>query len=95
MEIKQFCKVCGAEKVLTPAGVRKDGTTWDAFYGCPNFKDQIHKQAKANKTLPNAPGSPRTNEDSKDGFAIMSEEFIALKQKIEQLIKAIEENITG
>ena len=44
METQEFCKVCGAVKKWKEGGTRKDGTTWDGFMACPNYKAHPPKQ---------------------------------------------------
>lgn len=86
------CNVCGQPMRQIPAGVsKKTGMAYDAFMACPNRCRQV-------KTSPNAPQSPTTHQNTGSGdvaFKIMSDEFIALKNKIEELIKEIQQNVIG
>ncbi len=42
-----ICKTCGAEREYHENGIRRDGSTYDSFWGCPNYKDDQHQTAKA------------------------------------------------
>jgi len=38
MENARKCKICGATQEWVEAGMRKDGSSYEGFWGCPNFK---------------------------------------------------------
>ncbi len=45
-----ICNICGSVKEIVPAGKRKDGTSFKAFMGCPNWKSHKDTQ-KAEKPV--------------------------------------------
>ena len=49
---ENICEFCGTEKELVPAGKRKDGSTFNSFMGCPNFKSHPKdtKRSTSNKS---------------------------------------------
>jgi hypothetical protein len=61
-----ICDICGAAKKWREAGTRRDGTTFDAFWGCPNYKNHPPKgqagppaaQARPQTAPAPNPGSP-------------------------------------
>ena len=90
------CVKCQKELRVIPAGVSKaSGKPYPAFYVCDNKCNLRGLMDTRVEGSPDAPGRPTQRPQSEDGFKIMSEEFIALKQKIDELIKTIEDNVTG
>lgn len=69
------CKVCGTEKVLRPAGITKNGTPYESFYSCPNYRDPKHRQAKEEY---------KKKKEPINGNAILSDEIIGRLDKIEK-----------
>jgi len=85
---------------LKPAGSNpKTGKTWKEFWACPNWKDDAHKKAKEewSKVNPkfnpptgtfnqsnNAPNAPTTHKYSEDGLLILSDNFVALKDRFNE-----------
>jgi hypothetical protein len=75
------CKVCGSEMRLVPAGVSKStGKAYQAFESCPNRCKQPREGGNGSGDV---------------AFKIMSDEFISLKQKIDELIVEIRNNVIG
>jgi hypothetical protein len=76
------CKVCGQDMRLVPAGVSKStGKPYQAFESCPNRCKQ-----------------PRENGGGGSGdiaFKIMSDKFIELINKVDELIVEIRNNVIG
>lgn len=77
------CQVCGQELKTIPAGISKTtGKPYKEFTACPNRCKQQPKQVQA----PQGEG---------DGFKIMADEFISLRNKVDELIKEIRDSIVG
>ena len=81
MEEAPPCKVCGRPKEFREAGTRKDGTTYDAFWGCPDWKNTIHKNAKEKWQKKSAP----IQQKGEIGWEIIEDEIKALKDKDKEL----------
>lgn len=80
------CKVCNSEMKTIPAGVsKKTGNPYNAFEACPN--KCVQPRAFNNS-------QPNRQSDGQVAFKIMSDEFVNLKLKVEELIKKIEESLS-
>lgn len=75
-----ICKVCGRPKEYHEGGTRKDGTSYDSFWGCPDWKDTIHKNAKEKwQKKQEQPKKPEI------GWDIIADEIKALRDKDAEL----------
>ena len=75
------CKICDTPLELHEGGFRKDGTEYKEFWGCPNYKDDQHKQAK----------TEWKNKQQKltaqlDKTALLMDEFTALNKRFDSLV---------
>ena len=80
------CATCSQELKVIPAGVsKKTGRAYNSFTACPNKCQQPRSQGSSS--------TPSHSGD--DGFKIMADEFIALKNKIEELLAEIKSSVIG
>jgi len=83
---ENVCPICGTTKKLVPAGISKrTGQPYDEFWACPL------KCKKTDGTFKPVDYSSKQVEDvkivDKDSFLITG--FVALREKVEELIKVI------
>lgn len=67
-----MCLECNVPLERVSAGVRKDGTTYDSFMGCPNYRN--HKGKKGSHQKPNM--------SAVDPIKIISDEIIAMRDNM-------------
>ncbi|MFA5652261.1 MAG: hypothetical protein WC933_02760 [Candidatus Paceibacterota bacterium] len=94
------CPICHKELSVIKAGVSKStGKPYLAFYACPNKCNLRGVMDTRVQTAPqgwaNTAGTMPQTPVPTDGFKIMSDEFINLKDKIEELLKEIRTNVLG
>ena len=76
-----ICEFCGEEKYLKPAGVKKDGTPYDAFWSCKNWVSEKGKTTKAQfKT------SPQPQNGRADGFQVIGDTLFRIESKLDILL---------
>jgi len=78
--MEKICSKCGK-----PMKRRK--SSYGEFWGCTGYPDCKHTE-KDEKQQPN-------NTSSDDSFKMIVDEFIALKNKVDELIKEIRDSIVG
>ena len=68
-----LCKICGAALSWKDGGTRKDGTTYDGFMACPNYKNHPKK------------GQPQFQK-AVDSSAIILDEIQEVNKRLDKLI---------
>lgn len=99
---KEACPECGAKYPKPAISARKDGTaSWCKSCGT-NWKIAINTPAGWNqlgaklgaRTSPEASGSPTRVVPQADGFAVLTENVIALRDEVKTLIALIKEQLS-
>ena len=88
------CEVCGATKNWVKPGVRKDGTEYEGFWGCPNWKE--HKNTTPAPQTPQKPyykpaerDIPAVKEKESPRDAILVDLLNEINSKLDIIIKEI------
>ena len=90
---KQICTICNTDKVYREAGENRVGKKYDAFWGCPNYKDQQHQDTKRQWNKPsNAPERPQSEPD---GFQVIAEELRKINDRIDKLGEYLKNALGG
>ena len=85
MESDKICKICGAEKDYHESGERKDGSHYDAFWGCANYRDEQHRNAKA--------GYKKSATQDNTGNKLIMEELAGINSRLDKLIAYVVKNL--
>ena len=80
------CKICGATKEWVEPGMRKDGTNYDGFYGCPNYRNHPKQ--------PERGGYQRSITPQKPGEALIMEELVSFRKEINERLDAMAEYLS-
>lgn len=88
--MSQVCTDCGEEKVFRPAGIKKNGEPYQAFWSCPNWKE--HKRfgnPSAEPAIINTKPQNGTTVQSKadDPILLLSDEIKAINERLDALGK--------
>ena len=78
----QTCDICGPPKEWKEAGVRKDGTPFDGFMGCPRWRDPDHKNKPKNGARGGFYSKPTSTTENPNKLIL--DEIIALKQHLDE-----------
>jgi len=69
----ESCTICGETKVWKEGGTRKDGTQYDGFMACPNYRNH-----------PKQPDRGGFQPVKRTGEAIILEELVAFRKEINE-----------
>ena len=93
------CPLCQNELKIIKAGVSKtSGKSYPAFYVCPNkcnLKGAMDTRVESDRFNP-PPGTFNLNPSPKpnEGMQILTEHILALKDKVDEMIRLIKEQIS-
>lgn len=87
------CDICGAEKVLRPAGKSKKPPykEYDAFYSCPNYKSHPKKDGWENSE---GTSSARIRTTEPNGFQILADEILGFRKHFDERMDGLSRFLT-